>query len=76
MNDKVRKLHSPRQITRIKVTGSAGRYHVQNGDEPPVLVMVRQGGPTCECGQPSCEHLDSLLMCGFIGQPEEVRKAA
>ena len=76
MDKNIRSLHGNNRITRIRVTGSGGLFHVQNGDEPPVLVTMRGGSLRCECSRPSCLHVTSLLMCGFVEQSEEAQRAA
>lgn len=76
MKDNLRSLHGRKQLTRIRVTGSAGIFRVQHGDDAPVTVRVRGDSLSCECGRPSCLHLTSLLMCGFIEGHQEAQKAA
>ena len=76
MNNGPRRLHSDNRLTRIRVTGEGGLFHVQIGDDSPVTVRSRGSSLLCDCGRPSCRHVTSLLMCGFIEQPEEVQRAA
>ena len=76
MENKLRSLHGENRLTRIRVTGSGGLFHVQNGDEAPVTVRVRGSSLLCECSRSSCPHVKSLLMCGFIEESEEVQRAA
>ncbi len=76
MEKKLRSLHGENSLTRIRVTGSGGLFRVQNGDEVPVTVWVHGSSLLCECSRPSCRHVTSLLMCGFIEESEEAQKAA
>ncbi len=76
MENKLRSLHGDNRLTRIRVTGSGSSFRVQNGDEPPVTVWMRGGSLRCECSRPSCLHVTSLLMCGFVEQSEEAQRAA
>ncbi len=71
----------PRRIgalTRIRVTGMRDFYLVQNGSHAPVKVWRVRDGLRCECGFISCEHVESLRMCGFVEASfeEEEPKAA
>lgn len=64
-------------LTRISVTGMRDFYLVQNGSEPPVKVWRARDGLRCECGMARCEHVTSLLMCGFVEEAQyEEPKAA
>ena len=76
MASKLRSLNGDNHLTRIRVTGSGGLFRVQNGDEAPITVWVRGSNLLCECSRPSCLHVSSLLMCGFIEESEEVQRAA
>ena len=76
MEKKLRSLRGDNHLTRIRVTGSGNTFRVQNGDEPPVTVWMCGGGLRCECSRPSCLHVTSLLMCGFVEQSEEAQRAA
>ncbi len=63
-------------LTRISVTGSGDGYVVRNGDELPVRVLRGRYGLECECGQVRCAHIQSLRMCGFVEDAQEMPKAA
>jgi len=76
MENKLRSLHSENRLTRIRVTGSGGLFRVQNGDEAAVTVRMRGSSLLCECSRPSCVHVTSLLMCGFIEDSVEAQRAA
>lgn len=79
MRDGLRRMDGRGELTRIRVTGSRGVYHVQHGDELPVMVRMERSSLICECARPHCRHIMSLRMCGFVepNEPaEEVREAA
>lgn len=63
-------------LTRVSVTGGAGWWTVRNGNERPVRVRVTSAGLVCECGQPRCSHIATLVMCGFVDTALPESKAA
>jgi|FLYN01.1.fsa_nt_gi hypothetical protein len=63
-------------LTRISVTGSGDFFVVRNGDGLPVRVWHAHDGLRCECGQPDCDHILSLQLCGFINEPAARPEAA
>lgn len=65
-------------LTRIKVTGARDYYMVQNGNDAPVKVWIARGGLRCECGSGEweCTHIESLRLCGFTDDVEEMSRAA
>ncbi len=63
-------------LTRVSVSGGNGCYTVRNGSEGPVRVRVTPSGLQCECGQPRCAHIASLIMCGFVELAMPESKAA
>lgn len=63
-------------LTRVSVSGGDGWYTVRNGGEAPVRVCVTSAGLQCECGKPSCGHIASLVMCGFVEPSVPESKAA
>jgi len=69
-------LRRPPALMRISVTGSRDCYLVRNGGEEPVRVRVTRQGLDCECGEPGCEHVMSLELCGFFEGPGEMMRAA
>lgn len=63
-------------LTRISVSGASDHFIVRNGSERPVRVWRRAGGLQCECGRAGCQHVSSLLMCGFVEPGTSERQAA
>lgn len=61
---------------RISVTGSGDGYLVRHGDEAPVRVSLGRNGLRCECGRAGCVHVESLRLCGFLDDSQEMSQAA
>ncbi len=66
----------PKAFTRISVVSAGDGYLVRNGEDAPVRVRQGHDGLRCECGRPDCAHIESLRMCGFVEDADEMQRAA
>lgn len=58
--------------TRVSVSGSGGVFHVRIGAGDGVdaaQVRTDRGGLRCSCGRNACNHIESLIACGFLEEP-------
>ena len=63
-------------LTRISVSGTRDCYLVRTGRAQPVRVWATRNGLRCECGQPNCQHVLSLQLCGFVETSCDRQQAA
>jgi hypothetical protein len=63
-------------LTRVSVAGGDGHFMVRIGSEVPMRVWVGRDGLHCECGKPRCQHISSVVMCGFVEESLDERQAA
>ena len=53
-------------LTRISVTGTHHGFIVRMGDEHARAVRRVGGHLVCECGVAGCQHVEAVVLCGFV----------
>ena len=64
----------PAGFARISVSGSGGVFQIRIGAGELVdtaCVREERGGLRCDCGRQDCQHIESLVECGFFERPAE-----
>jgi len=53
-------------LTRISVTGTHSGFVVRTGGGRARLVRRAGDRLICECGGVGCEHVEAVVLCGFV----------